>query len=1051
MANPIFKKLQEAYDSNPKAFIDRLGYEVKEESQGWLRTSGCPSCKCEKPLLSWFETTGNVFCQKCQFKTSDIVTTFAAIQGIETGGRGEMTKAAQACADFNGVKYTKFDPDKAKDFRQELPADMTEEILASAQKRLLSDEGEDARHFIMTKWKVDPEDLVDLGVGLWKDKRNGYVLVIATYDDQTGALCNRYKRQLLKKPRAISVPMRSWTKGTGPTPRLWPSVTPTDPDLVESYLIVEGESDLITARCRMKLEETGVYPVAVFGKSGGPDRARFPEAMVGKPVTILMDIDAFQGPLDKIQGTDKDKSAVKKSTLGSIRNLARVFRERNCEVSFSTVSGKRLDPVKHPKGDLTDWVNAGGRSLSELKSWTYDEIFGELDTALEIPTVGEAMKAPPEQLISLTGTVGQLEKAGLGIPTRTFISCRVMDESVEKACLRCGVPSRIGVERTQEVHWDQFPQERARALMSDDPDMVVVKDVCQKASGCSLLSVSHSAREAGTRWVILDVHQSGETSSDAMDVVSAGKPPSIVGRVKVTGRVYQVRNKPVLIADHVEDLDANTVDIRPLRDELLHGLKHSTNDVDVLWNQVVDIAQCVSDHLTKIRQLEDVHIGTLLTLCSSLRYLNEDGQTRRGWMDITIMGVSRTGKSTAIATLFDKLEMGLHSQASASGASIAGLTTSSADLKNVKPGTWPKHHGRCIALDEMQNFFGHPRSPIRALQSARSDGVIDSAKCTGDARLPAAVRAIFISNFPLVSMQYRCHGLLPLYEGELQGIARTDFAILVNESAKFGSKDDVYGVPNKYRLPVIKVLAQRAWSQTPQEVKISPEAYSLAHEICKKWDGLYEKSELPLYSGFEKAESVMRIAIAVANLTFSHDTEDETFRTVEVRRVHVEFAIRWLEHTWSEAQYDLHSAAIMRRNTVSSPVQVSARLTSDLEAEDVEATLSMISSPGEHRDKMATMPGNDFREQAAMLNFLVKKKVLTQIKDGKRTLFHPTTGGKALLDNIARLAIEHPLLYDEVRQQWQHWSTPGFLGGSDAPNLATYEDYELFLMDKGHR
>jgi hypothetical protein len=1049
VANPLFDKLKEEFSTNPEAWVEGFGFHV----------NGCPgdkiqsdhTCK-EDPkgdFCTWWADTGNFNCKRCGEKSTDIVDSYRLIQGID--GDHAATRAAEELAEEKGVAFEKYDPNKhKKELLSDLPRFMDADRLSMAQSRLLGPEGAACRHFINKKWHVNADDITHLGIGSWHSaKDKGEVLIIATFDERSGLVSPRYKKQLpvirtaREKRASVGKRDRIWNSGsTTPPPRMWIQ-EPPDPDLIEEFVVVEGESDLITAHTRLDWPSLGIWPVAVFGKTTTPTDQMFPKYMEGKRVTVLLDMDAFQGPIGDIKGTDQQKARTRTSTLGEVKRLSEFFRKRNCDVSIATVAGKLLDPVQAPTGDLKDWVDAGGRSLGQLRSWTHEEIYAEIDTVKEVATVEEA-RATQQQLISVVGVVAAIDETPAFFPTETVISCAFGDEAMARSCAKCGVPRRIGPEQKQLIPWDSFPAERAKVIASEDPDGVIAREVCQKPHGCTLFALEHTATQPGVRWEIQDLKPA--EGSQALPVLSEGNMPPVVGRVKVTGRVFAVKNKLCLVAQHVEPMDSNTVDIEPVKGDLLTTFQHATDNPDVLWEEICAIGRDVSDHVTSIGNREDLHVGTLLTMGSCLWFLNEDGRQTRGWLDITIMGHPREGKSSTVSRLFSEFGMGLHTQSSAAGSSVAGLTASSASMKRVDPGTWPKHHGRCIALDEMQNFFTSRVSPMRALQSARGDGVIDSNKCTGNTSFPAAVRAIFISNFPQNRNRFMCQDLLPMYEGTTQGIARTDFPLFVNDNVKF----EKFGVVNKYRLPMLKTLVQRAWSQQPHEIVIRPEAFQLARSQCDRWGDVYDQSDLPLFCGHEKAESIMRIAIAAANLTFSHSSSDATFRSVEVRKVHVQFAIKWLEYCWEEAGYRQFSEFVMRRHRVVDPVGVAAVLTADCSAEEIEARLTVIQMPGDHRQVVAGMPGHTFQEQMGFFNILIQKNVLSQQKnESGRTEIAPTRGGKELMARICDLAVEHPDLYDKAREQWKHWREVDTPMATTPLDLSNQEELDLFIQNEG--
>lgn len=1044
MANPLFDKLKEEFAANPEAWIDRIGLNVRScTTPGIIHSDH--TCDPQESahgadFCTWFEDGGNFQCKKCGEKSTDITDSYRLIKKIE--GDHSMTAAAQELADLMGVTYQKYDPSKkGRAYFDSLPECMSPKFLEDSRKRLLSPDGEECREFIESKWKCDIDEAVELGLGCWRQHKR-MVITFAFFDEQTGKLHPRFKHQ-----RPADGSKRKWntvkdSKAPRP-PRLYPQIAPNE--LTEEFVILEGESDLITARCRLKWQELGVYPIAVaMGKMGRIQKDAFPKALDGKKVTIMWDLDAFQGPLQEVKGDDKQKEIVRASTLGPVHDLCLRLRERNCDVHLAAIP---LDPVEHPKGDLTDWVNlARGRVPSDVPSWTYEEIYREINEVKQVATVAEAMSASWNTRISVVGVVAALDQEStVVIPRRTVTTCPQGEPEFEAKCKTCGLPERLGFEQTNVVPWDQYPGQRARMMFSRSPDVILEREVVQKNKSCNRLTMVNTDLSVGSKWILSDTD--GGVDEGIM-VISDGRHPDVVGRVRVTGRVHDINGKFGLVADRVEQLDANTVDLEPHLFDLKTKFPHGTNDLKILQEAVERIATSLSDHVTNAYQRIDLHIGTLVGLCTARRFMM-DGRETRGWIDACIMGLQRQGKTKVVEELFKALGMGHFSQANSSMTSRAGLVASSDNMKSVKPGTWPKHHGRAVALDEMQTYFGNSvgGQVMDALQSARSNGYVDSAKCTGDTRLKAEVRSFFISNFPKGDPRYTCENLEPLFR-KPESISRLDFALFVkNRVAPDGYKPT--GLPETHPIDLIRVLVQRAWAQEPHEVVVTKAALDKARAKCEAWDAKgYDLERIPLFTGIEKVDSIIRIAIGVANLVFSHPSEDAECRSVEVRPVHVEWACEWLEHTWRESGYDRYSEAIERQHRVANGISAAAWLTEGIKVHEVEQSLGPLLDVVDLREAQNFMPRAGFREQQGMLAALFRHRVLMRMRVDGKTCVAPTRGGKELIQRIIKLAEEHEDNFETVAGQWAQWrSEPGLMSVAP-PDFSDESEFDLWQINE---
>lgn len=194
----------------------------------------------------------------------------------------------------------------------------------------------------------------------------------------------------------------------------------------------------------------------------------------------------------------------------------------------------------------------------------------------------------------------------------------------------------------------------------------------------------------------------------------------------------------------------------------------------------------------------------------------------------------------------------------------------------------------------------------------------------------------------------------------------------------------------------------------------------------------------------------MRIAIGVANLVFSFESADPTLRTVEVRKVHVEWALQWLEHCWSEADYRSHSDALMRQHRVVSPMVAQAILVSGVPAVMAEATLGpLLDTYSDSREAESMMRGDDFRERSHMFAQLKRHNVLRTTKVAGRLEISPTNGGKALIERIIELAVDDEELFDKLTAQWANWNPVDGLSASAPPDFTDQAEYDLFRQNEG--
>jgi len=206
-------------------------------------------------------------------------------------------------------------------------------------------------------------------------------------------------------------------------------------------------------------------------------------------------------------------------------------------------------------------------------------------------------------------------------------------------------------------------------------------------------------------------------------------------------------------------------------------------------------------------------------------------------------------------------------------------------------------------------------------------------------------------------------------------------------------------------------------------VHISQSAWELAMTICGEWeaDG-YDIEKITLFTGVEKAESIVRVAIAVANLCFSHPEGD--IYAVDVRDVHVEWAAKWIEKCWANLEYGEHSEHQRKKDVVGKPLDATIELLrhfpTHMEGEGLQELMR-----GQDVSQFCSMfEFENFLDQTRFIARMNRFRVFTVESQGRgRPLkISPTPGGMVLLKRLFDWAIEDPVKYDEYAKAIRHYS-----------------------------
>jgi hypothetical protein len=206
-------------------------------------------------------------------------------------------------------------------------------------------------------------------------------------------------------------------------------------------------------------------------------------------------------------------------------------------------------------------------------------------------------------------------------------------------------------------------------------------------------------------------------------------------------------------------------------------------------------------------------------------------------------------------------------------------------------------------------------------------------------------------------------------------------------------------------------------------IHIDKEAIELAHQIVTEWAEIYAE-ELPLFTPGEKVFSLLRVAIAIANLTFSHPT-NSTYEC-QVREVHVEWARQWFTRAFASLQYDQYSLKAIATRDLDRPFHaelILMRLAALANHDDAASVLpQMFGQNG--RSHWCSILGLNIFEAEGFFSECIRKGLLESTKEGWGNSSHlaPTKGGSKLLRNLVLLCEEYPELWVQRRMAMLDWN-----------------------------
>lgn len=1025
MAENAFSKVKAALPAQADAILAEFG--VRHHREGtklggdWTTGFLCPLCG-DKSGSASFTHQLYLKCHQCSTK-ADVFDWLARYSGKKPWD------LCKQLADRLGVTLPKGQTTKRS--VRNMPR-MTEAVLEQAMHDLWEHKDAESARFILAERKFDdPAACTELEIGWIK----GWI--VFAQRDERGQLMERYRGW--NPSPGVKVKWMWFGQGTG-GPGIWPGGPAPDGSRI---LWLEGESDVMTAIIRLRLREAGWHVCTwTAGATSSPQPKDVPRSFGGKPIFIGYDNDVFQGPdyhhyvIETKPGKNPDHArlALEQRLKNLLQRLAPMLEAMNSPV---TILQCPVDPREKYGGDFRDWVNAGGRDLSDWKAFPFADLpaYGKL--VIDLP-FGEVF-SNPHKMIRTRVQVEAISRDDVTLATVFEMKCEM---GQHPACAQCP-GARMFPDGM--IDMADFQRELAVGLEQQQVSDKIIKDVIQKPRGCPRVEVVPVDIVNGSEWKGMQPGRIEDSAQRSLHVFSS-EPPSLSGEMEVEGICYPNArgNGLVMLASSVKPLDKTDVDLGPVIADLMQRCPAHSDRIEDIDEYLMNRARDFSYNVTKIYGRHEIQIAHDL-LMHSVRRAVLHGAQQRAWLDICVYGDTRSGKSLTFRRMFDFHGIGVHHTA-VSNISRAGLLMGAGKDGMLKPGLMPRCNGKVLLLDEwhflVQNSINE--HPMSWMQSARDDGVASGVKIYGNRDLPAEVRLVTVANWMRNKRrvyEFDCEHLGALY-GAPETLARLDFGLSV---AGPPSQHHLDKAPQVWTRDLTRALILRAWSQDPSQVIIDDEAAELSKRLCKDWQEHYDSEQLPLFTPEEKAHSVLRIAIAVANVCFSHPRNDPY--SVHVRKVHVEWAGRWLEHTWTLSGYDTYSRKRKDKQKVIKIFEAERRLTIEMGLQDpiiAESKLNLLLTPFSAGEVMTITGHPDLQQAANWLSRCVALHVLerTRAPNSYHVQYQLTAGGTELVQRLIRLATSDESAWHARWESLSRWST----GQKSDPDVVPMdaEPWELF-------
>jgi MCM P-loop domain/Toprim-like len=723
---------------------------------------------------------------------------------------------------------------------------------------------ETALNHFMTKRGIDEESIVEYEIG-WDARTKRYTIPVY---DKDGELVNirKYKMGASgSEQKFFNHP------GYGDARIFMPWVI----DDADAIIMAEGELDCIL------LNQMGFPAVSGTGGSG-TFKQQWTELFTDKAVYVAYD-----------QDESGEKGALR------VANVLRNFALAVYRVKLPT-----------PGSDVTDFVVEEGYGIED-----FEKLLEKAQSAgnrssrdsTDMPTAGQRVTLlesmsdkhgtePLELVVSVTGKQAEPFTA----PKRIVATC---DMSKGVACETCPLMARNGQMTAETQAHD------ARLVNFVDVTSTTQQQLLRKLLGARCGDRVQFDVEELWRVEALAVQNAIDERSDDEVETPIRRQAWSIGtyrsqtneKIRLVGRNVQDPKSGVLrfqswINQKVE-LDIDSFKLTP---EIRDRLKvFQPSEGQSAFDKALEIARDMSANVTRIVGRDLLHVGLDLVWHSVIAFRVHDQDVTKGWLEMMVVGDTRTGKSEAAERLMKHYNSGR--MVSCEGVTFAGLIGGVQQINQSWHMTWgvvPMNDRRLVVLDEVSGMA--EKNIIEQMSSVRSAGIAQITKIAQEST-SARTRLIWISNPVggkfLSENRLGGVGALLTVVPNMEDIARFDFVMAAAKgdvSSIDINSDTRPGTPT-YSADDCELLVKWAWSLTRDNVRIGNLAIAAAARHAIEMGERYT-SNPPLIQSENVRFKILRIATALAARTFSVGKNGHLL----VNKSHVDDAVKFLDAIYSQ-------------------------------------------------------------------------------------------------------------------------------------------------------
>lgn len=331
----------------------------------------------------------------------------------------------------------------------------------------------------------------------------------------------------------------------------------------------------------------------------------------------------------------------------------------------------------------------------------------------------------------------------------------------------------------------------------------------------------------------------------------------------------------VLIADEALPLQSSLATLSFTSEELNELKIFQPKKKQQPLDKMKEIHKVFEDDFAHLFGRPELFMGVDLVY-HSVRRIDFQKQTIRGWLDILILGDTGQGKSDICEKYMRYYDLGVMAAGETSSRTglLYNIQVIAGEEAWIAFGLLPRANGHLVFVDEIHDM---PAQDFRQFTQVRSKGVVDVKRVAYGAA-PAETRLVSIANakrnMSLGQYNYPVEAIpdIPCFAA-LEDVRRFDFCI----GLKAGDVDslvinkDVREIPsvnNPYTSELCKRLILWVWTRTPEQVKVSRaceiEVLKLANRMATEY-----VPDIPLVETADVRHKIIRLACAIAGRTYS--------------------------------------------------------------------------------------------------------------------------------------------------------------------------------------